>query len=53
MIAAPVGLAFLGFGAWGFFKRLGEKWAKGVFGLSILYLTVLFVAFVVDGGMSR
>lgn len=52
MLAAPLGLAFLGFGAWGFFKRLGEKWAKALFAFSIVYLFLLFVALVVDGGVG-
>lgn len=46
--AAVLGLVFVVFGAWGFFRRLGKPWARQLFLLSLLYLTGLFAALMVD-----
>jgi protoheme IX farnesyltransferase len=49
-IALILGAAFLGLGAWGFWKRLGKKWARQLFFASIVYLTGLFIGLMVNGG---
>ncbi|MBJ6761765.1 protoheme IX farnesyltransferase [Myxococcaceae bacterium JPH2] len=46
--AAGLGLAFLAMGAWGFFKQLGKPWARQTFFYSLLYLTGLFAALMLD-----
>lgn len=46
--AAVLGLGFLGFGAAGISPNAGIRWARKVFGSSILYLMLLFVAVLVD-----
>lgn len=46
--ASGLGLAFLGLGAWGFFRRLGKPWARQTFFFSLLYLTGLFAALMLD-----
>ncbi len=48
LVAAAFGLAFLGLGAWGFFRRLGKAWARQTFFFSLLYLTALFAALMLD-----
>jgi protoheme IX farnesyltransferase len=50
VIASVLGAAFLGFGAWGFFKKLGKPWARQLFLLSLVYLTGLFAALMLDRG---
>lgn len=50
LVAAALGLAFLGLGAWGFFKRLGKAWARQTFIFSLLYLAALFAALMLDSG---
>jgi protoheme IX farnesyltransferase len=47
-VAAGLGLAFLGLGAWGFFRQLGKPWARQTFFFSLLYLTGLFAALMLD-----
>ncbi len=47
-VAAVLGLAFLGLGAWGFFRQLGKPWARQTFFFSLLYLTGLFAALMLD-----
>lgn len=42
--ACALGAAFLGFGLWGFFRRLGASWARHLFASSIVYLAGLFLA---------
>lgn len=49
MLAVVLGAIFFGLGAWGFFRRLGRAWARQLFVVSIVYLTGLFVALMVDG----
>ncbi len=46
--ASFLGLAFLGYGAAGMVPSAGIRWARKVFGISILYLMLLFVALLVD-----
>ncbi|XXF80102.1 heme o synthase [Myxococcaceae bacterium GXIMD 01537] len=49
-VAAVLGMAFLGLGAWGFFRQLGKPWARQTFFFSLLYLTGLFAALMLDSG---
>ncbi len=49
-VAAVSGAAFLAAGVYGFVTRAGRVWAKRVFLGSLLYLTVLFLALLIDGG---
>lgn len=46
--ALLLGGAFLGLGIWGQWKTLGAPWARQLFFASLLYLTGLFVALMVD-----
>jgi heme o synthase len=48
--AVGLGLAFLGLGAWGFFRHLGRDWARQTFFFSLLYLAGLFAALMLDSG---
>ncbi len=48
--AVLLGAAFLGFGAYGFARRLGGAWARQLFFTSILYLAGLFAVLMIDGG---
>lgn len=50
-VAALLGLVFLGMGAVGFFRQLGKPWARQTFFYSLLYLTGLFVALMLDSGV--
>jgi protoheme IX farnesyltransferase len=52
MVAAVLGLTFLGLGAWGFFRQLGKPWARQTFFYSLLYLTGLFLALMLDRGAA-
>jgi heme o synthase len=45
--ALLLGLGFLGFGAWGLRATSGTRWARGLFGISILYLLLLHVALII------
>jgi protoheme IX farnesyltransferase len=47
-----LGLTFLGLGAWGFFRQLGKPWARQTFFYSLLYLTGLFLALMLDRGAA-
>jgi protoheme IX farnesyltransferase len=47
-VAAALGLSFLALGAWGFFRQLGKPWARQTFFFSLLYLTGLFAALMLD-----
>jgi protoheme IX farnesyltransferase len=51
-VAAALGLSFLGLGAWGFFKQLGKPWARQTFFFSLLYLTGLFAALMLDSSVN-
>ncbi len=46
--AVVLGAAFLGYGVYGFVKQLGPLWARKLFLISLLYLTGLFIALMVD-----
>lgn len=49
LIAATVlGAVFFGWGCWGLKEGSGTKWAKSLFGISILYLVLLFAALAID-----
>lgn len=48
--ALLLGAAFLGLAAWGFFRRLDKPWARQTFFFSLLYLTGLFAALMLDSG---
>ena len=50
VVAVVLGLAFLGLGAWGFFRQLEKPWARQTFLFSLLYLTGLFLALMLDRG---
>lgn len=47
-IASLLGAVFFGLGCWGFREEAGRKWARSLFGVSILYLLLLFAAVAVD-----
>ena len=49
-ILLVLGLSFLGLGAAGLFQRLGRAWARQTFLFSLLYLTGLFAAMMLDSG---
>ncbi|MDQ3264964.1 MAG: heme o synthase [Myxococcota bacterium] len=46
--AVLLGATFLGYGVYGFVKKLGQVWARKLFLISLLYLTGLFIALMVD-----
>jgi protoheme IX farnesyltransferase len=48
VVALALGLGFLAQAARGFFWRLGKAWARRTFFISLLYLTGLFAALVLD-----
>ncbi len=48
IVAIVSGLAFVALGARGFRQDAGKRWAVGLFAASIVYLTVLFTALVLD-----
>jgi protoheme IX farnesyltransferase len=50
--AAVLGAAFLFVTLLGLRKNVGPRWARGVFGASLLYLTGLFAAIAVDAMLS-
>ena len=45
--AALLGLGFLGFGAWGLRATSGNRWARGLFAISIVYLMLLNAALLI------
>jgi protoheme IX farnesyltransferase len=48
VLAAILGAVFFVWGCYGLREGSGTKWAKSLFGISILYLTLLFAALVID-----
>jgi protoheme IX farnesyltransferase len=50
--AASLGTVFLGWGCWGLREDAGARWARSLFGISILYLMLLFCALMVGAGPS-
>lgn len=51
-IALGLGILFIGEILRGWFTKEKEKWGKRVFRVSLLYLTLLFIALMADGGMK-
>jgi len=51
-LAATLGAVFLGWGCWGLREDAGARWARSLFGVSILYLALLFCALMVGAGAS-
>ncbi|MFW5876463.1 MAG: heme o synthase [Myxococcota bacterium] len=49
-VAAVAGAAFLGASVVGLRRAAGLRWARGVFVVSLVYLTALFAALLVDAG---
>ncbi len=47
-VAATLGAGFFVWGCWGFREGSGNKWARSLFGISIIYLLLLFIAVAVD-----
>jgi protoheme IX farnesyltransferase len=47
-IAATLGAIFFTWGCYGLRPGTGTKWAKSLFGISILYLVILFAALAID-----
>jgi protoheme IX farnesyltransferase len=48
LVASVLGAAFVGLAGRGLWRDAGARWAKALFGASILYLLLLFVVLVVD-----
>lgn len=48
LVATVLGSIFFGWGCYGLKEGAATKWAKSLFGISILYLVLLFTALVVD-----
>ena len=46
--ATALGAVFVARGTWGLKAGSGTKWAKSLFGISIVYLTLLFAALAID-----
>ena len=51
-LAATLGAVFLGWGCWGLREDAGARWARSLFGVSILYLALLFCALMVGASPS-
>src|SRR6185503_3592759 len=49
-LAGALGTIFLGWGCWGLREEAGARWARSLFGISILYLALLFCALMVEAG---
>jgi protoheme IX farnesyltransferase len=49
--AAGLGAVFFGWGCWGLRAASGRRWARSLFGVSILYLVALFAAVAVDAAL--
>jgi protoheme IX farnesyltransferase len=52
VLAGTLGTVFLGWGCWGLRDDAGARWARSLFGISILYLAMLFCALIVGAGPS-
>jgi len=50
--AGALGIIFLGWGCWGLRDDAGARWARSLFGISILYLVFLFCALMVGANPS-
>jgi protoheme IX farnesyltransferase len=51
-LAGTLGTIFLGWGCWGLREEAGARWARSLFGISILYLALLFCALMIEAGPS-
>jgi protoheme IX farnesyltransferase len=49
-LAGALGALFLGWGCWGLREEAGARWARSLFGISILYLSLLFCALMIEAG---
>jgi protoheme IX farnesyltransferase len=52
VLAGALGAIFLGWGCWGLRDDAGPRWARSLFGISILYLVLLFCVLMVEAGAS-
>lgn len=52
-VALAFGAVFLGLGIKGYTRKLDARWARQLFGVSLIYLVGLFAALGVDGGLAR
>jgi protoheme IX farnesyltransferase len=52
VLAGSLGAVFLGWGCFGLREEAGARWARSLFGISILYLALLFCALMVEAGPS-
>jgi heme o synthase len=50
VVAGVAGAVFFGASVWGLRRAPGMRWARGVFIISLVYLTALFAALLVDAG---
>ena len=48
VIATILGAVFFTWGCYGLKAGTGNRWAKSLFGISIVYLTLLFAALAID-----
>jgi heme o synthase len=46
--ALGLGTVFFGWGCWGLREASGPRWARSLFGISILYLVILFTMLMID-----
>lgn len=46
--ALGLGIVFFGWGCWGLRRESGVRWARSLFGISILYLVLVFAILMVD-----
>jgi protoheme IX farnesyltransferase len=46
--AMALGAGFFGWGCWGLRPTSGRRWARSLFGISILYLVLLFTMLMID-----
>jgi protoheme IX farnesyltransferase len=46
--ALGLGLGFFGWGCWGLRPSSGRRWARSLFGISIVYLVLLFTMLMID-----
>lgn len=53
VVALVLGAGFFWVAVEGWQKQLGDRWARKLFGVSLLYLTGLFAALAVDAGVLR
>ncbi|MET0592979.1 MAG: heme o synthase [Polyangiaceae bacterium] len=51
-LAGLLGAVFFGWSCWGLREQAGARWARSLFGISILYLVLLFCALTVGAGPS-